>query len=50
MRSSTPLVALIGAAALALTACTVPGASGKDGGSKEFAVDGTFPMSMGSDP
>ncbi|MFE4196111.1 ABC transporter substrate-binding protein [Paenarthrobacter sp. NPDC056912] len=49
MRSITPLVALVGAAALTLTACTAPGASGNDAGG-ELATDGTFTMAIGADP
>ncbi|MCI0140681.1 ABC transporter substrate-binding protein [Arthrobacter bambusae] len=49
MRSITPLVALVGAAALALTACAAPGASGNHSGN-ELATDGTFTMAIGADP
>lgn len=52
MRSITPLAAFVGAAALTLTACSVPGDSGDSGnaGGKELAVDGTFTAAIGSDP
>lgn len=49
MRFFTPLVALAGVAALALTGCTGPGAA--DGGSDgELATGGTFTMAIGADP
>lgn len=49
MRSTTPLIALLGAAALTLTACT--GDGGGTGGGAGVPVDGaTFTMAVGSDP
>ncbi|WP_422758546.1 ABC transporter substrate-binding protein [Paenarthrobacter sp. C1] len=49
MRSITPFVALAGAAALTLSACTTPGVSGNEAGN-ELAVDSTFTMAIGADP
>ncbi|WP_217183350.1 ABC transporter substrate-binding protein [Streptomyces sp. AC495_CC817] len=49
MRTSTPLIALLGATALTLTACTGPGTGG--GGASGTPVDGeTFTMAIASDP
>lgn len=49
MRSVTLSAALVGTAALALTACVAPGASGNHSGT-ELATDGTFTMAIGADP
>lgn len=49
MRTTTPLIALLGAAALTLTACT--GAGGGTGGATGDPIDGaTFTMAIGTDP
>ncbi|WP_407357978.1 ABC transporter substrate-binding protein [Microbacterium sp. LTA6] len=51
MRSPTPLLALIGAAALVLTSCAAPGTSSGGGGDKGSLAEGkTFTSVISTDP